>query len=137
MRTYNKMRYKRLRMELIESLGSRCSKCYSTENLELDHKDSTTKNYDISKRMLWGYFTNLDEIHKLQLLCRTCHKAKSILDRGFTASKGSKNHGTLSSYRYCKCPACVAAKQIYNKFHKKISQSVILALFPCDTIIGN
>lgn len=52
-----------------------------------------------------------------QLLCRSCHEAKTLVDRGQESAKES--HGTLSSYKYCKCNLCKKAKADYmSRYHK-------------------
>ena len=117
MRVYVGKRYHRRRKEAIEKLGGKCAKCGSTEDLEFDHIDRTTKTADIAK--LWTYKEHLfwEEVEKCQILCKTCHQDKSIEDLGFTKAKG--NHGTISSIRYCKCELCKNAKREYMKEYMK------------------
>lgn len=77
MRIYMLKRYHQRRSEAIEFLGGRCTKCDSTENLEIDHINPTEKKYNIGK--IWSYSKDKfwAEIKKCQLLCKTCHKNKS------------------------------------------------------------
>lgn len=55
-----------------------CVECGSTDRLELDHIDRTTK---ISNRIWsWREDRRLAEISKCQILCHDCHKEKSSLE---------------------------------------------------------
>lgn len=107
-REYNLKRYHRLRSEALDTLGGKCKKCRSTSVLELDHIDPKTKTMDISKMLNSSIKVFWEEVTKCQILCKDCHKIKSVLERGFKLAKGK--HGTLSSYRYCKCELCREAK---------------------------
>ena len=130
MREYNKRRYHRLRGELIEQLGGSCVKCGAIDKLELDHIDCKIKSFDIGKCINHSYITVGNEASKLQLLCSTCHSIKSVEECGKTPTKGTLLHGSLSSYRYCKCYVCKLAKALYYKYHKTIPQNIIKDLFP-------
>lgn len=53
-----------------------CVRCGSTKNLELDHIDRSTKvSHNIWS---WSKKRREAEIEKCQVLCRDCHKAKSL-----------------------------------------------------------
>lgn len=110
-REYNLKRYHRLRSEAINSLGGKCKNCESTEFLELDHIDPKTKTMEVAKMLNSAKTVFWEEVAKCQILCKECHKLKSIEERGFKIAKGT--HGTLSSYRYCKCELCKEAKHQY------------------------
>lgn len=101
---YLKKRYKERRQEAIKFLGGSCVKCGSEENLELDHIDPTSKDFDVSR--FWG--TTLkrfwNEVEKCQLLCNSCHIKKTVEERGQQLAKGT--HGTFTSYKYCHCEIC-------------------------------
>jgi hypothetical protein len=118
MAAYMKAWYDRRRAEAIAKLGGQCVRCGTTENLEIDHKDPAT----VDRRMRQGrggMWTASEErfqaeLAKCQLLCHSCHRSKTLEDRGFKPAKGT--HGTLSAYRYCgppKCEECKAAKREY------------------------
>lgn len=116
MRQYMLKRYHKRRKEAIEKLGGHCVKCGAAENLELDHIDPSTKSFTIAahgsvNEKLWQ-----EELKKCQLLCRSCHQGKTLKDRGQNSAR--ETHGTLSSYRYCKCDKCKAAKAKHNKEYK-------------------
>ena len=68
------------------------------ETYEVDHKDNDKTN---------------DSIDNLQLLTQTENKIKEGL------RQRTKEHGTLSSYRYCKCTICRKANSIYHKQGKE------------------
>lgn len=123
MRKYKNNLYKKRRNEALNFLGGKCSKCRSVENLEIDHINPEDKSFhihlmrDVSLQRFW------EEIGKCQLLCKTCHREKTIKDRGFQKAIGT--HGTLSSYRYCHCQLCKDAKaewtREYRKTHRRSS----------------
>lgn len=55
--------------------GKSCVQCGSTENLELDHIDRTTKIDH--KIWSWTRVKREAEIAKCQVLCHDCHKEKT------------------------------------------------------------
>lgn len=119
MRKYTRERYHARRNAAIEHLGGRCVHCGTDEDLQIDHIDPTTKTLDLARKThnsteerFW------EEIAKCQLLCKPCHIKKSRKERGQEDAR--ETHGTLSSYRYCKCELCKAAKAAYMKeYHRK------------------
>lgn len=109
---YRKKRYAERKVEIIELLGGSCKKCGSVSNLEVDHIDPKKKKFEVMANcwcMAWPKL--LEEIKKCQLLCESCH-----IEKGATA-KGT--HGTLSSYRYCKCDLCRGAHNEYIREYKR------------------
>ena len=113
MRKYVKSRYYKRRQAAIEKLGGVCVDCSSTEDLEFDHADRITKGFDIAKAFSGFSEVRLQsEIAKCVLRCGDCHRTKSAIERGF---KPPGSHGTLGSYRYCKCDLCKKAKSEYSK----------------------
>lgn len=115
MRVYNLKRYYKRRAEAIEKLGGKCNKCDSIIDLEIDHINPTEKSFNIAQ--LWSCSNKRfwKEIKKCQLLCKKHHSEKSILEVGKRIIKGTKIHGTISSYRYCKCNLCKEAKRKENQ----------------------
>ena len=91
---YHKSYYK-ARMDILKQLlGGRCARCGSTENLEFDHIDRTTKSFNIAKIAKRKFEDIKDELDKCELLCSSCHKAKSkeeiqrhYLENGSSCSK--------------------------------------------------
>lgn len=117
MREYHLKRYYQKREKAIQQLGGKCEKCGRTENLQLDHKDNTNKSFEISRLLSVSKEAFEKELKKCQVLCIDCHSLKSILEQGKKPAQGT--HGTLSSYRYCKCDICRKAKSEYNKKYSK------------------
>jgi 5-methylcytosine-specific restriction endonuclease McrA len=120
MREYMKARYHRRRADAIEKLGGKCVQCGSTSELEFDHIDPTTKSFVLGTKMAGVSEEKLQsEIAKCQLLCKSCHEAKHHTAKG--------KHGTVSSYRYCKCDDCRKAKSDHNREYKRLRSSVARA----------
>ena len=117
MKTYMLARYHKKMSEVKNKLGGKCVKCNSIENLQLDHVNPETKNFTVAK--LWNSKKEVFdlEISKCQLLCKKCHEEKTLLDLGQVSAKIT--HGTLSSYRYCRCELCKKAKSEYMKVFRK------------------
>lgn len=113
---YNRERYLKLRLEYQKILGGKCNKCCSTDSLEIDHKDRVKKTLPTNKFLSVNKILVLKELKKCQLLCNKCHKTKSILESGKKVAKG--NHGTTSSYRYCKCELCKEANRNYIRSYR-------------------
>jgi 5-methylcytosine-specific restriction endonuclease McrA len=132
MREYHSKRYYRLRGEAISFLGGKCVVCCTSENLQLDHIDHTTKEIEVSRLLSVSLKRFWAEVKKCQILCRKCHSDKTLKDLGKKKAKGV--HGTISSYRYCKCEECrEAAKENmkkYYKTHKRIIKNGIRVVVP-------
>jgi hypothetical protein len=121
--------YRERRRQAIEYLGGKCVKCGSTDDLQFDHVDPKTKAVEISKSTLkkevfWA------EVKKCQLLCGKCHSEKSVVDVGNKPARSF--HGTLSTYRYCKCEACKKAHsdycRDYNKAHPRKKSNTAVSI---------
>lgn len=122
MRNYMLRRYHERRQQAIAYLGGTCVHCGTAENLELDHIDPKTKTLEIGKMWSVAETRFWAEVEKCQLLCRAAHTDKSIIDKGNKSAKGT--HGTLSSYRYCKCAECKNAQAIYMRNRRnKLTQA--------------
>ena len=116
MKDYMLKRYHERRDKAIEKLGGKC-KCGATTGLQFDHIDPATKKFTLARLSSINEEDFWKEVDKCQLLCDTCHQAKTLLDLGRVSAKDT--HGTLSSYRYCKCDECKAAKAAYMKEYKQ------------------
>ena len=114
-RRYHRDRCRRLRLEYVALLGGKC-KCGAEDNLHFDHINPATKSFTIGDKITKPRGEILEEIKKCQLLCASCHSDKTISDLGKSKAKGT--HGTLSSFRYCKCVLCKQAKRDYMKTYK-------------------
>ena len=117
MREYMNRLYANRRNAAIEKLGGKCVRCGSKEQLQFDHIDPTTKTAEMDR--LWATSEKRinEELRKCQLLCSSCHVKKTLKDLGRISAKES--HGTLSSYRYCKCDDCRAANNKYKAEYKR------------------
>ena len=113
MRQYKKMDYKRKRDEMIEMLGGSCAECGSMERLEIDHIDRDKKQINISAVHSHKQDDREKELKNCQVLCKDCHVRKTTIERGMKPARGT--HGTLSSYRYCKCDLCRKAKSSHHR----------------------
>ena len=104
-RDYNKAWKAARRKRLIEMLGGKCVRCGATEDLEFDHIDPSTKNFDIAAMLSRAWAALVEEAAKCQLLCKPCHVSKGAEDRP------PLRHGTYYVYWYwnCRCELCRAA----------------------------
>jgi hypothetical protein len=116
MKEYMLKRYHERRNKAIEKLGGVC-KCGRSEGLQFDHIDPATKKFTLAKLSSVNEEDFWKEVDKCQLLCDTCHQAKTLRDLGRVSAKDT--HGTLSSFRYCKCEECKAAKAAYMREYKR------------------
>ena len=130
MADYMLQRYHERRKRAIALLGGKCVRCARTQDLEFDHKDPDSKEFDIFS--LWSCAEDrfLDELSKCQLLCEKCHSTKSTLERGQTPARGT--HGTLSAYRYCHCVLCRAAKSKHSKEYQ--SKKKLVGVKHCSDV---
>ena len=111
---------------ILENQNYKCKACKkNSENLEFDHIDPENKEFVLGK--FWSIEKKLyeEELKKCQLLCRSCHSIKSIKERGDVPTKGQNIHGTLTSYKYCKCILCKEVKRIYMKNYKIIIRGMV------------
>lgn len=114
MRKYMLNRYNKRISEAKVKLGGKCVKCGAINDLEFDHIDKVTKSFTIAGSGWNANKTDFDnEINKCQLLCVSCHEEKTLVDFGRVSAKNT--HGTLSSYRYCRCDLCKTAKSNHAK----------------------
>ena len=75
-RKYQNTRQRRLRSDWIASQGGKCSKCGSTESLEVDHKDRTQK--ESHRIWSWSEARRVIELLKCWVLCHECHLTKTM-----------------------------------------------------------
>lgn len=112
-RVLDTQRYKERKARAISYLGGVCVACGAAADLEFDHKDPAAKSFTITTKLGGGAWDKIrEELDKCQLLCGKCHHEKSLKDYG--KQDATKVHGTLSSYRVCRCDLCKAA---WNKYH--------------------
>lgn len=117
MRKNHAVRYLKLRTDALIFLGNKCFYCGSVNNLEFDHIDPKTKEIEVSRMLNVSLERFWNEVKKCQLLCRTCHIKKTIVERGLNDARNT--HGTISSYRYCKCALCKKAWNTHSNNYRK------------------
>ena len=76
-REERRKQHKEKRAICLEYLGGKCVKCGTTERLEFDHIDRTTKKYTIASRVTNNFTILKEELNKCQLLCAPCHLEKT------------------------------------------------------------
>lgn len=116
MRQYMSERREQRRQQLREMLGEACVFCGSTDSLEFDHVDPTTKSFTISNaKALDGPWDRLvTEVLKCRLLCSPCHIERT------REQKSRVVHGTYWCYKKykCRCDPCVAEFRRKNREYK-------------------
>lgn len=122
MRQYMLDRYYARRADAIEHLGGVCVRCGSVEDLHFDHVDPATKTAEIAKIMLRRLDRLYEELAKCQLLCQSCHIAKTAEDAasGMSTRRSTKiddpQHGTWAMYakKKCRCGKCRTWRKMYR-----------------------
>ena len=110
MREYQKAKYEKRRNGFIEELGGVCVQCNSVDELEFDHIDPETKSFNVAKKMANGAIAVLrEEIAKCQLLCKKCHKKKSVAQEEVGHGEG------LTGKKNCRCELCAPLKNEHSK----------------------
>lgn len=106
-REYQRLWIARRRAEFFD--GKSCVKCGAVDDLELDHIDPAEK---VSHRIWsWSAARREAEIAKCQILCATCHDAKTLREYPVTSGREFAKHGSASKYqRGCRCRPCTDAK---------------------------
>tara|TARA_B100001250_G_scaffold360115_1_gene337421 strand:+ start:369 stop:1139 length:771 start_codon:yes stop_codon:yes gene_type:complete len=94
-------RYRKNKDTVWRRLGNKCSHpgCDCTENLQLDHKDPLTKEYDVTPRLSGRLAPLWDEIYKCQLLCEKHHKEKNLREMDIIQKK-RKEFCSISPLHY-------------------------------------
>lgn len=114
LKAYQQKRIAEGRAYAVGKLGGKCAVCGATENLQFDHIEplGSRDAYRVTQMFTFSRAKLDAELEGCQLLCVPCHKHKTIrVDR----VHADQRHGTLSSYRYCKCDECRRAKSEHNR----------------------
>jgi hypothetical protein len=107
----------RRRKEWIDAHGP-CGGCGSWDDLEVDHRDATTKL--LNPRGLWNLAydnpVRINELAKCQVLCHPCHVKKT-----WESDRERAQHGTDTRYgKYkCRCDLCREARRIAKKANRE------------------
>ena len=130
MRKYVAARYHRRRQAFIDSRGGVCENCGSDDRLELDHVDPTTKSFSIGKALSsWAEEKVQRELAKCQVLCKVCHKEKTITES--VVAHG----GGVAGKRRCDCELCKAKKAEYMRTFIQNSKRKVRKCLDCPTMI--
>lgn len=108
--------YKSFKSWCFSILGDSCVICKSTVSLEIDHIDRNTKSFVVTTFWAKKPIQDIElELSKCQVLCSSCHKAKSIIELRASGLKQGRTHGTGYVYMKlkCQCGICLIAKQNY------------------------
>lgn len=119
MRKYNLNRFYQRKEKAIAQLGGKCVDCGSTENLEFDHVDPTTKSFTIGRAIGNIAESKLqEELAKCELRCVECHVEKSIKNGDIPPRA---THGTYAMYRHhkCRCDKCREAARIDRRISRQ------------------
>lgn len=113
------------RQELLILSGNRCKICNSTDSLEFNHIDRSTKLITLSGKGLDGSWeTILKELDKCELLCNNCHLEKTreqYKNKEIRPWNSNRHlpyiHGTVRTYSEiaCRCDDCKYAKKLYRE----------------------
>lgn len=114
-KAYFRARYHAKRQAIIKSLGGKCARCGSVDDLEIDHIDSSKKLMDVSQCWALAPARLAEELKKCQVLCGACHKTKTVECADYPAE--SARHGTDHMYTKFKC-RCDLCKEARSKARK-------------------
>lgn len=115
MRAYKARRHRARREQAIRELGGCCVDCGTTDNLEFDHVDASTKLLDIGSLSSYSEARLQAELRKCVLRCVPCHVTKTVREDLPTVTHG----GGLSGKKNCPCPACRARKAEYQRRYRR------------------
>lgn len=90
----NRKAYARRKAAAIAQLGGQCARCASTDNLEFDHIDPSTKDINPStyfgKGGVKARQAREAELKKCQLLCHDCHVEKTRANGEYNFKRGTE-----------------------------------------------
>lgn len=110
MRGYVLDRYITFMANVIAAKGGVCSRCGGTDRLQLHHRDPKEKSFTIARGWSHSKEEVDQELEKCDLLCYACHRAEH---------SAKQKHGTITSYKHCKCDECRRAKNEYMREYRK------------------
>lgn len=112
-RTYREKRYAE-RMQLgRDTLGGVCVQCGTSENLEFDHIDRSTKSFEVTTGWTRKLSLFMEELTKCQLLCAEHHLDKTRKERGVS------HGGGVWGKNKCPCDPCRLKRNEYLRNWKR------------------
>ena len=112
---YERNRYAERKSLAIEKLGGKCVRCGTTDNLEFDHIDETTKFANMSDIFRMRQELIDAELAKCQLLCHDCHMQKTYEDMRKNRSFNDDEVIRVRTYFACG----FTPQQIHNMYTDK------------------
>lgn len=111
-REYQREWLRSRRTAWITSRGGACERCGSTEDLEVDHIEPSSKS--MNPTMIWSRAAHIREaeLAKCQVLCGPCHKSKTK-----AAVLVQYEHGEYLMYTERKC-RCVPCKNAWRNYYQ-------------------
>jgi hypothetical protein len=108
-RAYQRRHRAELRREWLLANGP-CRWCGSWDDLEVDHLNPYEK--DSHTVWTWSESRRAHELAKCQVLCGSCHRAKTAIE-----NRKAIVHGTHSGYAYygCRCDECRRGQAAYMR----------------------
>lgn len=108
------------KQKAMDYLGGKCVDCNTTNVLQFDHIDPSTKSFDIGRNLNRKWEVLSKELDKCVLRCKSCHltKSRSLEDFGGGQNKRTELvHGTAHAYTVfkCRCDDCKYAKSLQRK----------------------
>jgi len=117
----------------IDLLDGVCIDCGTTNRLQFDHINRDRKDLRHALGNMWelNWDKIIAELKKCQLLCRSCHGAKSMAERGYLPSRPIE-HGTTKGYstRKCRCINCKKAWADYKRAQWRSKNPLAVHLVP-------
>ena len=98
-KSYQKTRYQNKKAEFILYLGGKCASCGSTENLQFDHIEPSSKSFSIMSKWKLPLEEIKSELDKCQLLCSKCHLQKTAKDLTWEENIGTTRAEKRRFYR--------------------------------------
>lgn len=123
-RAYMNAYYAKRMSEAVASLGGACAVCGTTEQLEFDHIDPSTKIDCVTSLAMRSRKLFFAEVAKCQLLCKEHHIEKTRAEGSLKGRPPQPiKHGTEWAYKRhkCRCELCCTerAKRLKKYRHDK------------------
>lgn len=129
MRRYQNEWIQRRRSEWIEANGP-CAQCGSSDRLEVDHVDPSTKVANPAAVWGWSAARRSAELAKCQVLCHDCHERKSAAQ--FRAA-GKPCPSRTAYDSGCRCTGCRAVHAAHVRDWRAKKRAQLAATRPAPT----